>query len=82
MFGCDHDEVRAKLGICEEWLQPLAPYCPPNMLSIDRDEWKAAIRLLEAAKTFTSPPNTDSGADYFSALKQAAADFDSFHMPF
>lgn len=74
----DHDEVRAKLGINEDWMNPPTPYYSPSTLSISKDEWDAARKVVELARSVLSMlPDVKR-----SEITEAVSDFDNHQMPF
>lgn len=78
IWHLDHDEVRARLGIDENWIQPAAPYYDPSTLSISRAEWSAAQKVVELARsTLNMLPDTKR-----IEVTEAIGDYDNYSMPF
>lgn len=82
VFDMDHDEVRGKLVIDENWMPPAPSYTPYGTVVVDQDEWLAAKAVVEAARAFSNPADTELGATYFDTLKESIVSFDNSMMPF
>lgn len=80
VLGLDHDDVRGKLGINEDWIQPPAPYTPPGTISVSSAEWNAATNAIADARLLLETVSAD--APHAETLRKSIATFDDFSMPF
>lgn len=73
----DHDEVRALLGIDEDWIQPPAPM-HPNYMPIHKGEWDSANKIVALTRAVLAMlPDSKRNE-----LAEAITEFDNHQMPF